>query len=336
MKLSIIVPVYQVENYIRPCIESIFKQGLAETDFEVIIVNDGTKDRSMEMIEDIIATHKNITVINQENQSLSVARNNGLAKAKGEYVLMPDSDDLLIDNSLPILLAKALETKADLIVADFLQMTDQQINTMTPIQQPPLDIHIRTGEDLFLIDLNPNECYVWRTLYRLEFLTENNILFIPGISCQDVPFTHECYLKAQNSLKVNTLLNIYRQRASSATSFFHKRKCTDLCTAMVATWKLRNLEGLTEKAKLKLFDNVFVTFKLLFYVMNRCSLSKPDRIEIFDTLQRMAPDLAFSHGFIQKVSTQIYYLSPSIIYWLYKKMKIITSVLLFSRRLISS
>ena len=82
MDLSIIVPVYNVEKYVRSCIESIFKQELDEDRFEVIIVNDGTKDRSMEVIEDIIAAHTNITVINQENLGLSVARNNGIAAAK--------------------------------------------------------------------------------------------------------------------------------------------------------------------------------------------------------------------------------------------------------------
>ena len=96
MDLSIIVPVYQVEQYIRPCIESIFNQGLDDDRFEVIIVNDGTKDRSMEVIADIIEQHKNVTVFNQENQSLSVARNVGIATAEGEYILMPDSDDMLV------------------------------------------------------------------------------------------------------------------------------------------------------------------------------------------------------------------------------------------------
>ena len=67
-KLSIIVPVYNVERYIRPCIESVYRQGLDDSDFEIIIVNDGTPDRSMEMIADILAAHQNITVINQENQ----------------------------------------------------------------------------------------------------------------------------------------------------------------------------------------------------------------------------------------------------------------------------
>ena len=74
MDLSIIVPVYNVEQYIHPCLDSIFRQGLDESCFEVIIVNDGSTDKSMEMIADIIQAHSNITVINQENLSLSVAR----------------------------------------------------------------------------------------------------------------------------------------------------------------------------------------------------------------------------------------------------------------------
>jgi glycosyltransferase involved in cell wall biosynthesis len=127
MDLSIIVPVYKVEKYIHTCIESIYKQGLDEDSFELIIVNDGTPDNSMEMIQDIIAQHKNITIINQENQGISMARNNGIAIAKGQYILMPDSDDLLIENSVKPLLEKALETKADMVVADFVEMNDEEI-----------------------------------------------------------------------------------------------------------------------------------------------------------------------------------------------------------------
>lgn len=126
MDLSIIVPIYNVEQYVRACIESIYRQGLDEDRFEVVLVNDGTKDKSMEVIADIIQQHKNITVINQENQGLSMARNNGMAIAKGEYLLMPDSDDLLIENSVKPLLEKALETKADMVVADFVEMNDKE------------------------------------------------------------------------------------------------------------------------------------------------------------------------------------------------------------------
>ena len=106
IKLSIIVPVYNVEQYIRPCFESIFHQGLDDSCYEVIIIDDGSKDNSMEVIQDFISIHSNIIVVHQENQGLSVVRNNGIALAKGEYIFMPDSDDLLIYNSLPFLLEK--------------------------------------------------------------------------------------------------------------------------------------------------------------------------------------------------------------------------------------
>ena len=126
MDLSIIVPVYNVEKYIRPCIESIFKQGLDDKDFEVIIVNDGTEDRSMEVIADIINAHQNIQIIEQENHGLSIARNNGLEIAVGKYILFIDSDDMLISQSVPYLLNIALSRRADLVVADFLKMNNHE------------------------------------------------------------------------------------------------------------------------------------------------------------------------------------------------------------------
>lgn len=321
--LSIIVPVYNVEKYIRSCMESIFRQNLDESIFEVIIVNDGTPDHSMEMIQDIIDQHPNISVINQENMSLSVARNNGIAKAKGEYILMPDSDDLLIDNSLSILLEEAIKTKTDLIVADFLEMTDEEIDKLTTIEQPPLIIMERRNEELYMLDLNPNQCYVWRTLYRRSFLVDNNISFVPGISCQDVPFTNECYLRSKNSLRVNLLLNIYRRRQMSATSFFNKRKCMDLCAAVAATWKLRNIEGLSDEMKLRLCDNVFVSFSLIFYVMIKGVNSRKNRREIFSYLNNLAPDLVFSHGIKQKITTFLYQLSPAFYYAFRRVLKVL-------------
>ena len=312
--LSIIVPVYNVEIYIRACIESIFRQNLDEKCFEVIIVNDGTKDHSMEVIQDIINQHSNITVINQENLGLSVARNNGIAQAKGEYIFMPDSDDLLIDNSLSVLLEKAIASKVNLVVADYLEMTDEEIDKLTTLNQPQLIVQERKNEELYLLDLDPNKCYVWRTLYRRSFLVKNRISFVPGISCQDVPFTNECYLRSKKSMRTNLLLNIYRRRQMSATSFFNKRKCLDLCVAVAATWKLRNIEGLSQEMKQRLSDNVFVSFSLIFYVMLKGVISSKERREIFVYLNNLVPDLTFSHGIKQRVSTFLYKLSPAFYY----------------------
>ena len=108
-RLSIILPIYNVEAYIKVGLESIFRQGLDDDAFEVILVNDGTPDNSIGVVDDIISQHQNIIVINQENQGVSIARNSGLNKSQGEYVFFMDPDDLLVDNALSVLLKKAYQ-----------------------------------------------------------------------------------------------------------------------------------------------------------------------------------------------------------------------------------
>lgn len=319
--LSIIVPVYNVEKYIRPCLESIYRQNLDEAVYEVIVVNDGTEDRSMEMIADIISQHSNITVLNQENLSLSVARNNGMAKSKGEYVLMIDSDDLLIENSLAVLLELAISTKVDLVVADFLVMADEEIDHIKTVPQKDLRIKEKSGDELFLEDLNPRECYIWRTLYRREFLMNNQLTFIPDIRYQDVPFTHECYLKASKCLRVSWLLNIYRRGHESATSSFNMKKAKDLCISIASTWKLRSHDGLTPQVSKKLNNDIFESFTLLIYLTLYGIKNGKDRKEIFAFLRSEVPDLYFSNGLKQKVTSWLFSLSPTFYFSIRQLLK---------------
>lgn len=306
MDLSIIVPVYNVEKYVRACMESILNQGLDESRYEIIIVNDGSTDRSMEMIADIIQQHQNITVINQENLSLSVARNNAIAIAKGEYIIMPDSDDLLFENSLPILLEKALETKVDLVVADFVKVLDGEIDQIKK-KNPPVEefqMTIKSGKELFLEDLNPAECYVWHVLYRREFLIENKLTFVPGINFQDIPYTHQCYLKANRCIKTPWLFNIYRKgRAGAATNSFSPKKARSLTIALANTWPLRKLEGLSPEVLFKLEEDVYSSFRLLFYHTIYGINDKAERNAIMDNLLKAIPDLRFTHNLAQRVIT---------------------------------
>ena len=313
--LSIIVPLYNVEKYIRSCIESIFKQGLDDASFEVIIVNDGSTDRSMEMIEYIISQHRNITVINQDNKGLSIARNNGIANAKGKYILMPDSDDLLIENSLKPLLEIALESQADLIVADFKSMTDNEIEqTNTSLLQLEMfNYREKTGEELFLEDLNPYHCYVWRTLYRNDFLKENNMSFVPGIYIQDVPFTHECYLKAKKCIRTYWLLNIYRKGHESATFSFNIKKTKDFCTAVAKTWELTHLDGISSRAQNKLREDIYTSFSMIIWIIIHKIDKESDRIEIIDFLKRQAPDLWFRNGVKQELESYMYRYVPHLL-----------------------
>ena len=126
--LSIIVPIYNVEDYISDCLQSILRQGLNSDEFEVILVNDGTKDGSMERISTILSVNANFHVYEQSNQGLSAARNTGLNHAQGKYVLLLDSDDMLIDNSLNTLLQHAMTSMCDMVVANFVKLTSDAIS----------------------------------------------------------------------------------------------------------------------------------------------------------------------------------------------------------------
>jgi len=286
---------------------------LAEDSFEVILVNDGTPDNSMEVIADIIGQHSNIIVINQENQGLSMARNNGIEAATGEYIQFIDSDDLLIENTLRPLLDKALSSEADLIVADSIDLKDEQIPQFNhqSFKQQDGTSQEKSGRELFLQDLNPYDCQVWRALYRRDFLNEHHLRFIPNICYEDIPFTHQCYLKAKRCVRANWQFYIYRKGQASITSTFTKKKALDYGFAVNKLWTLSNEEGLDDAVRLKIKDDAFVSFSMLFYVLTSTkTISGLDKVSVLIKMKKIAPHLSFRHGLKQRIVTFLYRRMP--------------------------
>lgn len=307
IQLSIIVPVYNVEMYIRPCIESIFNQGLDENCFEVIIINDGTEDRSMEMIKDLIINHKNIIVINQKNQGMSIARNVGMAAAKGQYILMSDSDDILIENSLPYLLKIALESKADVVVADYYEMTNKEIES-TQLNIPNLEeveIKEKTGEQMFFEFLKPHNYTVWRSLYKNEFLRCNKLSFFPGIYCQDKPFVHAVYLKAKKCIRASWPIYIYRRHQKSISYTMSDQYAKDYCKIIDIMWNMASDTDLSPRIREKMYDHTFNAFTMLSSRLIHEYKSVKKSTQIIDYLNECAPQLIFKHGLKQKIYTKM-------------------------------
>ena len=307
-QISFIVPVYNTEMYIRACMESIFRQGLDTNEFEIIVVNDGTQDNSIGVIEDIIKSHSNITVVNQENQGLSMARNNGMKIATGEYIAYVDPDDVLANYSIRPLLEQAALHQPDLIVAEFVKLEDEAIrcHIENPTTQTSYCFTVKSGQDLLMEDLNPRQCYVWRTLYRRSFLEKENIHFVPGIFFEDTPFTNECYLKAGKCIKTDLPLYLYRIGHTSVTSRITKKKAMDYSMAIAKTWDLTKIPGLPFNIKERLIDNVYAAFSVLIYAITREIESFSERMQIVEYLKQQAPDLSFSHGCKQKGVTLVY------------------------------
>ena len=119
MNLSIIIPVYNIESYIKNCLDSVYAQNLP--DFEVICVNDGSTDNSQKIIDSYVSKHLNLRCINQPNGGLSDARNTGIDNAQGQYVFFLDGDDTIADNhTLSTALRKCMDNDLDLLIGNAL------------------------------------------------------------------------------------------------------------------------------------------------------------------------------------------------------------------------
>ncbi|MCT1194036.1 glycosyltransferase [Lactococcus lactis] len=190
--ISIIVPTYNVEKYIRTCIESILAQTYRNV--EVIIVNDGSTDQSLAVISDLICSHHNIKVINQKNQGLSVARNTGIDVATGKYIIFVDSDDKIMPDFVSSLYQIADKTGADIVRGSF-----RDFNGNIPKGWVP-DFNVPTNCGTIVLDqfLSSNISFVvWSSIYRLDFINSNHIRFTPGILFEDVDFTIRAYMLAK-------------------------------------------------------------------------------------------------------------------------------------------
>ena len=218
MKVSVIIPVYNVQEYIVECIESVMMQDLKE--IEVIVVNDGSADNSISNIQNIIDNNRNIHLINKINGGLSSARNTGLLHAKGEYVLFLDSDDYLKKDFLYKLYNEAIEHDLDIACGGNTRFYVD--NTIYPRIRNELlcQSTVISGPEFLLEQLKYNDyrMEVWDDLYKRSFLLENNLFFVEGILYEDEEFTPRALLAAKRVKLVETYGYMYRQRENSIMS----------------------------------------------------------------------------------------------------------------------
>lgn len=299
-KLSIIIPVYNVNKYIRDCLLSIFRQGLANSEFEVILVNDGTRDNSIVVIADIISQYDNIIVINQDNKGVSMARNLGLNISRGEYVFFMDPDDLLVDNSFSAILPKIESSFADILMADYYRINDGDDFSHLLNAEHHYDQCAKSGEQAFIEDLNPYECYIWLMLIRRDFLIDNKINFKP-FWYEDTLFCQECFLKAQSVIKTDYKLYIYRLRSGSFTSSMNLGKMLDLNSCLSALMNLRDEVCVSEVVYRKLRDNIFASFSYeLWCVVHDDQLFSQRREVVSDLKNKISPSSFVFRGTLKQ------------------------------------
>lgn len=214
MKLSVIVPVYNVEKFLPRCLDSLLRQGIESGEWEVICVNDGSPDNSAAILAEYEKKYPNIfKVITQENQGLGGARNVGTARAQGEYVTYLDSDDYIIDNAYSYLLEHFCQDKPDVLCYDHLPIFTDGKTLNDPDGRPDGEI-IFDGDGADAYNRWPLS-YVWSKLYRRAFLEENNIKS-EIVICQDEIFNFDIFCHHPHTRVVSS--NVCRYEKGNAFS----------------------------------------------------------------------------------------------------------------------
>lgn len=230
LKLSIIVPVYNVEAYLGKCLDSLIGNNLSQEDYEIILVNDGSTDSSGAIAEQYASRNSNIQLINQKNQGLGGARNTGIKLADGNYIMFVDSDDYVEKNSFAALLKCAEDQDLDVLrynheeVDESYEIIPKKKNATHAVVFKDDVINGKT----YLSERMGWACYVCVYLFRSEFIKSGNYLFEKNIYFEDVEWLPRVLIHANRVSSIDKYVYNYLQREGSITKSPNKEKTEKL------------------------------------------------------------------------------------------------------------
>lgn len=219
IKLSIIVPVYNAEEFLENCLISLHNQTIK--DIEIILVDDGSTDKSLEICKSFAMLDARIKVLEQENSGQSVARNRALEMASGEFITFTDSDDWVDEDFYEKLLEAAIRYEADIACGSVIR--EKKSTGKIRINYNDERVYIKAQEKIDAAGV-PNMCYVWNKVYRAEFLKSMNLRFVNGMVFEDTDFvTRAVYF----SNKIVTVPNTYYHYWTNENSTVRTMRSSD-------------------------------------------------------------------------------------------------------------
>jgi len=206
MKLSIIIPVYNVEKHIVNCLESVLNQDISKSEYEIIVINDGSTDNSYTLAQKYADRYKNIILLSQKNRGISVTRNNGLKIAKGKYVYFIDSDDSIAPNVLKSIIHN-LETH-NLEILSFNLLKINGLSDIENLEKGNIQPELSKVTDgiTYLAQRGFNASVCWFFIKR-SFLNDLKIKFVEGRMLEDILFNAIIFTKAKKIAHLP--LNVY-------------------------------------------------------------------------------------------------------------------------------
>lgn len=226
-EVSIIVPVYQVENYIRQCVDSILEQTF--TDFELILVDDGSKDRSGQICDEYARIDERVKVIHQDNCGASVARNIGIDEAIGRYFMFIDSDDYIAPDMVECLYKNIVNNSAEIAVCNYYCFEDDgRKNYSTNFIS-----EILSGTEIFYKRKNERNYGFWTVVWNKLFTGKlfEKIRFRKGKYYEDEFLANEIYQMDIKIVTVSECLYYYRQHETNTMKIKNIKRSFDIVEA---------------------------------------------------------------------------------------------------------
>lgn len=239
--VSIIVPIYKVENYLKKCIDSIISQTYKN--IEILLIDDGSPDDCGAICDEYAKKDKRIKVIHKKNGGLSDARNYGIEASRGDYIMFIDSDDYISKNMCKILLKNALENNADIVTCNFKEIylnNIEKVNKQSQRERINVVSNIEAIYKYFIKnDLDMN--VVWNKIYKRNlFFGENKIRFPVGKLHEDDYIVCKLYYYANKIVIINDVLYYYIRRFDSITGNFSEKNILDTIDARIEYYNFAN------------------------------------------------------------------------------------------------
>ena len=279
-KISVIIPVYNVEKYLAECLTSVVNQTFK--DIEIICVNDGSTDNSPKILEEFAQKDRRIKIINQENQGMSCARNAGLAIATGEYITFVDSDDY-ISTDLYADMQKYLPAELICFNAKIFPMSEKYRALQNYIQ-----CKFEGEQSITEKIIKQTNIHIWNKIFKTSVIRENNIKFPDGLYFEDFPFMFE-YLYSINTAKFVTGKGyyFYRQQPNSIM-----KTCSPKSIHHLYAWHYLydrfKARGIYNKNS-QFIHKLFRTYIILAYRYS----DEPSRPDIIKTAKNYASEINF-------------------------------------------
>ena len=280
MLLSIIIPLYNSENYIVKCIDSCFQQGLQQDEFEVIIINDGSTDRSLKIIEEHFVSYYNLRVYTQKNLGQGAARNYGINKARGKYIMFLDSDDFYLPGTIKRILNIAELMSCE--VLNFLMEVERSDGSIEVGYKYPYDFNkVYSGKDL-LLDIGVTVGTVCSSLYRRSFILKYGLFFPIDIKHEDVYFSYLVYTRASKVIFSNIHCYFYHWNDSSTDRSIDavKKKILEISDIQLAFYlkSMAEEDGICDKLAcyLKKISNSILISLLVSIIKKKSLLNRKE------------------------------------------------------------